>query len=441
MLTDSIVALASGPGRSALAVIRLSGEGAFQVAATVIRGFAVEPTRSARLAEFVGPDGLPVDQGLYLTFAGPRSYTGQDLVELTCHGGLLVPGQLLAALQAAGARQALPGEFTRRAVFNGKLDLLQAEAVGDLVDATATAQARSALRQLEGGLSRRLGSLRDRFLDLLAMLGYEVDFPEEDDGPIARDQLLVQLGRTITEVEHLLATAPAGERLREGALVVLAGRPNAGKSSLFNVLLGTDRALVTEIPGTTRDTVEAYSEIAGWPVRLADTAGLWDAPTRLDQLGIAVSRRYLSAADLVLLCVESGEELLAEDRAIQRDCPTLLIRTKADLGSEPGAGVPVSIVTGQGIQELRQAMVERLFAEGSSYGDMEPLLTRERHRVGLARALEHLREAAPHLAPEGDPVLAAHHVLAAVRSVDELVGAVGVEDVLDQIFSRFCVGK
>ena len=441
MLTDTIVALASAPGRSALAVLRLSGDGAFQVASRVIRDFVPEPVRTARLAEFGGPDNRAIDRGLYLTFTAPRSYTGQDQVELTCHGGLLVTSQLLAAAVAAGARQALPGEFTRRAVLNGKLDLLQAEAVGDLIDATATVQARTALRQLEGGLSRRLVALRERFVELLALLGYEVDFPDEDDGPISRDQLVGHLARVTEEVERLVATAPMGERLREGALVVFAGRPNAGKSSLFNALLGTDRALVTEIPGTTRDTIEAHSEVDGWPVRLADTAGIWDAPARLDQLGIAVSRRYLAAADLILLCVESGAEVLDEERRILADRPSLLVRTKADVAPIAGPGVAVSIVTGQGIPALREAMVSRLFGEREQYADLEPLLTRERHRAALGRALEQLRDAAPHLEPEGDPVLAAHHVHAAVHAVDELVGTVGVEEVLERIFSRFCVGK
>lgn len=441
VLTDPIVALASAPGRSALAVLRLSGVGAWQVAGRVIRDFEPAPVRTARLADFCGPDNLVIDRGLYLTFAAPRSYTGQDQVELTCHGGVLVTSQLLAALVSAGARQALPGEFTRRAVLNGKLDLLQAEAVGDLIDATATVQARTALRQLEGGLSRRLVALRERFVDLLALLGYEVDFPDEDDGPISREQLVVHLARVTAEVEHLVATAPMGERLREGALVVFAGRPNAGKSSLFNALLGTDRALVTEIPGTTRDTIEAHSEVDGWPVRLADTAGIWDAPARLDQLGIEVSRRYLGAADLVLLCIESGAELLDEERVILADRPSLLVRTKADLVPSPGPGIAVSIVTGQGIPALREAMVSRLFGEGESYADLEPLLTRERHRAALTRARDQLRDAAPHLEPEGDPVLAAHHIHAAVQAVDELVGTIGVEDVLERIFSRFCVGK
>jgi tRNA modification GTPase len=446
MLSDPIAALGTPPGRSAVAVIRLSGEGVFEVAGRVIRGFSAEPVRVARLATFHGSEGQAVDRGLYLTFKGPASETGEDVVEFHSHGGLLVPGQVLAALYAAGARPARPGEFTRRAVLNGKLDLLQAEAVADLVDATAPAQGQSALRQLEGGLSRRLNALREQLVELLALLGYEVDFPEEDDGPLSRADLRSVLEETRRRVDTLLRTAPLGERLHEGALVVFAGRPNAGKSSLFNALLGTERALVTEIPGTTRDTIEAATAVAGWPVRLADTAGLWDAPGRLDALGVEVSRRYLAAADLVLLCAEAGRSLGEDERAILSERPAIVVRTKSDLAEgRRGGGAEgellVSVVSGEGLDTLRQAIAARLFGAGESYADLEPMLTQERHRIALAQAAEELRAGAPHLEAGGDAVLVAHHVRLAVLALDELIGAVGTEEILDWIFSRFCVGK
>ncbi|HJR17511.1 MAG TPA: tRNA modification GTPase, partial [Gemmatimonadales bacterium] len=322
MLSDPIVALATPPGRAALAVIRLSGEDSFEIARRVIAGFRHDPPRIARLATFLGPDRSPVDRGVYTVFPAPHSYTGEDLVELSCHGGLQVPARVLAALQAAGARPATPGEFTRRAVLNGKLDLVQAEAVGDLIDATAPAQVHAALRQLEGGLSRRLAALRESLVEVQALLSYDIDFPEEDDGPVAPDRIAGQIDRVATQIRHLVHTAPAAERLREGALIVFAGRPNAGKSSLFNALLGSARTLVTEIPGTTRDAVEAHTDFLGWPVRLADTAGLWDAPAEIDRLGVEVSRRYLTAADLVLLCVESGREMGEDEVGIAASRPT-----------------------------------------------------------------------------------------------------------------------
>ena len=441
MFSDPIVALATPPGRSAIAVIRVSGAGAFDVAARVIEGFRADPPRRARLATFRAGDGSAIDRGLYTVFPGPASYTGDDLVELSCHGGLVVPVRLVAAVQAAGARAAAAGEFTRRAVLNGKLDLLQAEAVGDLIDATAPAQAHAALTQLDGGLSARLHDLRERLLDAEALLGYDIDFPGEDDGPVPATRIAAALEAAAERVEHLLATAPAGERLREGALVVLAGRPNAGKSSLFNALLGSERALVTETAGTTRDAIEAHTSFLGWPVRLADTAGLRTATDRVERLGVELSRRWLGAADLVLLCVEAGRTPGPDEAAIAADRPTLVVRTKADLARSADGELAVSALTGDGLDRLRRTAGERLFGGRVQLADLEPALTRARHVDALQRALEALQAARPHLEPGGDAVLAAHHLREAVRALDELIGVVDVEDVLGRIFAGFCVGK
>jgi tRNA modification GTPase len=441
MLSDPISALATPPGRAALAVIRLSGLGAFDIAQRIITGFRAEPARRATVAGFRGADGQLIDQGVYTVFPGPHSYTGEDLVELSCHGGLLIPSRVLAALQAAGARPAAPGEFTRRAVLNGKLDLVQAEAVGDLIDATAPAQAAAALRQLEGGLSRRLAALRESLIEVQALLSYDIDFPEEDDGPVSPGRIAGQIEAAAVQIGHLVATAPSAERLREGALMVFAGRPNVGKSSLFNALLGSERALVTEIPGTTRDAIEAHTDFLGWPVRLADTAGLWNAPERIDRLSVEVSHRYLAAADLVLLCVEAGREVAEDETAIVAERPSLLVRTKADLAQDPGVGVPVSAITGEGLGPLRRAAAERVFSDRINLADLEPGLTRERHRTALTRAQSALAVALPHLGRGGDAVLAAHHVREATSALDELLGVVDIEEVLDRVFGSFCVGK
>jgi tRNA modification GTPase len=422
-------------------VVRLSGTGAFSLANRIIRGFTTDPPRRANLAAFYWPDGELIDRGVYVAFPGPQSYTGEDLVELTCHGGLQVPGRLLAALYAAGARAAAPGEFTRRAVLNGKLDLVQAEAVGDLIDATAPAQATSALRQLEGGLSRRLSALREALIQIEALLSYDIDFPEEDEGAVPPARIAAEIEGVSSQIQHLLATAPSAERLREGALLVFAGRPNAGKSSLFNALLGSDRALVTEVPGTTRDAVEAHTDFLGWPVRLADTAGLWDAPNRLDRLGVEVSQRYVSSADLVLLCVEAGRPVGEDEAAIARERPVLLVRTKADLTSAPGEGLPVSVLSGEGLGVLRRSAAERMFSERIALADLEPGLSRERHRLALHRAQAALTAAVPHLGRAGDAVLAAHQVREAAGALNELLGAVDIEEVLDRVFGNFCVGK
>jgi tRNA modification GTPase len=437
MLSSPIAALATPPGRSALAVVRLAGQGAFDIATRVVKGFRPEP-RLAQLATFVDAAGHPIDRGIYIVFPAPHSFSGDDTVEFTCHGGLSAPAQLLAALHAAGARPAAPGEFTRRAVLNGRMDLLQAEAVGDLIEATAPAQGRAALAQLEGNLSRRIQQLREQLLELETLLAYDIDFPGEDDGPVAPERIRDALARAARQVDHLLATAPAGERLREGALVVIAGRPNAGKSSLFNALLGSDRALVTEIAGTTRDAIEAHLSFRDWPVRLVDTAGLRSTDDRIEAMGVEVSRRWLDAADLVLLCVESGVELSAEEHELLSTRPALLVRTKSDLVPVAGG---VSAVTGEGLDRLRRDAAEQLFGGRMNLADLEPGLTRERHRTALAAAQEELVAANPYLSRDGDATLASHHVRRAILALDELIGTVDIEQVLDRVFAGFCVGK
>jgi tRNA modification GTPase len=436
-------------------VVRLSGAGALDLAARVIRPFIPDPPRTAHLAEFVAADGTPVDRGLYLVFRAPASYSGEDSVECFCHGGLVTPARLVAAFEAAGARPAAPGEFTRRAVLNGRMDLVQAEAVGDLVDADAPAQAQAALARLEGGLSRRLAALREDLVALLALLAYDLDFPGEDDGPVDASLPRSRLAEVRESVARLLATAPAGARLREGALVVLAGPPNAGKSSLFNALLGRDRAIVTEVPGTTRDAIEAHASLGGWPVRLVDTAGVREAGDRIERLGVEMSRRWLDAADLVLWC-EEGEGAGPMDESIP---PERVVRlsTKSDLypvpepavrghsgplhASSAPSAVRVSAVSAEGLDVLQEAIVARLYGDGTIPADLDALLVSERHRAALAKAAAALAEAAPHLDPGGDSVLAAHHVQEAEVALDALIGAVDVEEVLGAVFAGFCVGK
>lgn len=440
MLSDPIAALATPAGRSAIAVVRLSGEGAMGIAARVVRDFQQDPPRHSHLALFLRADGTTIDQGLYTVFLAPSSYTGEDMVEFSTHGGFFAPAALLAALYAAGARAATPGEFTRRAVLNGKLDLLQAEAVGDLIDATAPAQGRLALHQLDGALSRRLETLRQSLIGVEALLSYSIDFPEEDDGPLPVERVQGVLGATLDQVRQLLRTASGGERVREGALVVIAGRPNAGKSSLFNALVGTDRVLVSDVPGTTRDAVEALTDFDGWPVRLIDTAGLGEFEQLVDRLGVDVSRRYIGAADLILLCVEAGRELDESERRLLTD-KVLLLRTKCDLQPSAGDGIPVSSVTGTGLDLVRQRAGQRVFGDRIQLADIEPVLTRERHRERLLQALAALELAQAECGPSGDPVLVSHHVREATTHLQELIGAVDIEAVLDRVFASFCIGK
>lgn len=452
MLSDTIAALATPPGRSAVALIRLSGRHAFDVAGAVLRPFCAEPPRLARRAQAIDPrSGELLDDVLYTAFHAPASYTGEHLVEIGTHGGLLTPTEVLAALLAAGARSAEPGEFTRRAMLNGKLDLLQAEAVADLIDATAPAQRRAALHQLDRGLSARIAELREQVLQLEALVSYDIDFPEEDSGPVPPARIDEAIARLTAGLQGLLRTAADGERLREGALVVIAGRPNAGKSSLFNALLGTERAIVTEIPGTTRDAIEATASCGGFPFRLVDTAGLRETGDRIERLGIEVSHRYLAAADVVLFCAETGRELDASERefAEQYRDRLMLVRTKSDLQADGGrrretagdGGTPVSALSGEGLAALREALAETAFSALVAQGDIKPVVTRERHRVALERAADEVRRFAETRRAGLEGAVAATHLRAAVTALEDVVGVVTNDEVLDRVFSTFCVGK
>jgi tRNA modification GTPase len=346
-----------------------------------------------------------------------------------------VPAAALAAFAAAGARPAQPGEFTRRAVLNGKMDLLQAEATADLIDAGSPAQRRRALQQLERGLSHRLTALRGEILELEALIAYDIDFPEEDEGPVSETTVHRAWSVVRDRVADLLKSAPEGERLREGALLVIAGRPNAGKSSLFNALLGTERAIVTEIPGTTRDAIEEQAVIEGFPFRVVDTAGLRDSGERIEQLGIEVSKKYLAAADLVLFC-EEREDASRGAFLAQVTAPVVVVRTKADV-----TGEGVSAVTGEGLPELRRRLAEVAFGRLLALGDVEPVVTRARHRTALERSLAELDAFWSARMAGVDAAATATHLRTAVLALDELIGAVTPEDVLDRVFAAFCVGK
>jgi tRNA modification GTPase len=447
-LEDTIVAVATPNGRGALAVIRLSGPDAFAIAAKHLRP-SPSQTRAAQLCS-VHDGGEILDQALVTLFPGPNSFTGDDTVEFSTHGGYLVPSSVIAALVSSGARQALAGEFTRRAVLNGKLDILQAEAIGDLIDARSQTMQRTALEQLDGGLSRRLLSLRDSLIDLEALIVYDIDFPEEDDGPISRERVAKAATEIVESLNSLLATAPAGELIREGAIVVIAGRPNVGKSSLFNALLGRSRAIVTEIPGTTRDALEAVIDSGKWPLRLVDTAGLRETDDRIERLGIEVSERYLADAHVILACAESPEQLEETIDVITRDASAsvLAVRTKADLvargyeSSDFRPNIAVSAETGLGLKDLLGAIDDALREKHGEIVPELPILTRARHRHALTIACSEIEQFLQAWREDNLPAtIASIHLRAAVSSLEELIGTVEVEDVFDRVFSSFCVGK
>ena len=452
-LEDTIVAVASPNGRGALALVRLSGRDAFAIAARHLRTWPAQPRVSYLCDVFDGErkdDGEgKLDQALVTLFPGPNSFTGEDTVEFSTHGGYLVPSSIVAALISSGARQASPGEFTRRAVLNGKLDVLQAEAIGDLIDASSHVMQHTALSQLDGGLSRRLLSLRTDLIELEALIAYDVDFPEEDDGPIPRKRIEQTARQIVESLRLLLATAPVGEVVREGAVVVIAGAPNVGKSSLFNALLGRSRAIVTEIPGTTRDALEAVIDSGKWPLRLVDTAGLRDTEDRIERLGIEVSERYLNSAHVVLACADDARTLdkTTEQIARRSPAPILAVRTKADLvpNDDQFASLPaiaVSAETGAGLQELLGAIDRALDSRHGMITPDVPMLTRARHRQAISTALSEVEQFLQAWSAERLPAtVASVHLRTAVSALEELIGSVDVEDVLDRVFATFCVGK
>jgi tRNA modification GTPase len=457
---DTIAALGTAPGTSALAVVRVSGTEAFNVLRGLCPGLRGTPeSRKATLSRAVDPEsGELLDQVLVTVFPGPGSYTGEDMVEVSSHGGWLSPVAILEAALKLGARRAEEGEFTRRAYLNGKLDLLQAEAVLDLIEGKSRALHGAALHQLERGLSRRIGALREGLVELEVLLVHHLDFPEEDEPPVPVEEIATKARGLGAVMEDLLRTAPEGELLREGAVTVLAGRPNSGKSSLFNAMVGEDRAIVTEIPGTTRDALEAVVSIGGFPFRLVDTAGLRETAERVELMGIEVARRYLKRADLILFCVEAGRPLDGEEVGFLQEVegtPVVLVRTKVDEGEgreevrshveERGEGargeVEISVETGEGLGPLKEILPALVFGGLVRQGVEIPVLTRSRHVRGVQEALKEVRAFREALEAGLPAEVAATHLRPAETALEELLGVIPREEILDRLFREFCIGK
>lgn len=456
---DTIAALSTPSGRGAIAVVRVSGEGTREVLRGVAPGLGdPPPARRPTLARIRDPAGdETLDRGLVTFFSGPDSYTGEDLAELSVHGGPLLAALVVEACCRAGARPAEAGEFTRRAYLNGKLDLVQAEAVADLIDAESPALHRAAVHHMEGGLSRRVGEIREDVVELEALLMYHLDFPDEDEPPVPVERVVEKAMEVAGALDRLAATAPEGELLREGAVAVLAGRPNAGKSSLYNALLGEERAIVTPEPGTTRDALESRVSMGGYPFRLVDTAGLREGAGLVERLGIEVARRHLAGADVVLLCLPADWEWSDAEagfvQGLEGSAPVVLVRTCLDRGEGPGrddeeasgAGVkrtiPVSVRSGEGLDELRRELAELVFSGVIGSGADVPVLMRRRQREGAERARDEVRGFAEAL-QEGVPAEAAStHLRTAETALEELLGVISPDEVLDRVFSRFCIGK
>lgn len=460
-MTDTIAAIATPMAPCAIGILRLSGPGAVAAADRVFSPFrgapmSERPDRTLVYGTLHDREGAVIDNCLCAVSRAPHSYTGEDTAELQCHGSPAALALGLEALFAAGARQAGPGEFTRRAFLNGKLDLTRAEAVADLIHAESPAAARQAAGQLGGALERTADGVYDRLADLCAHFHAVLDYPDEDIAPFEAEELAGALKEAAGELDALAATYERGRLLNEGVPCAIVGRPNAGKSTLFNALLGYDRAIVTDIPGTTRDTVEERANFGGVLLRLIDTAGLREAGDEAERLGVERSRRAVARAELILAVTDGAGEFTREDRealelAASSGRPWIWIASKRDLtgptalwatgweGNAPAAAVSLSAKTGEGLKELEQA-VSALYPEppASQAGAM---LTNARQAEAAGRAREAVRRGADALEAGLSPDAVVADVEEAMSALGELTGRTVSEDVTARIFERFCVGK
>ena len=459
---DVIAAIATGGNPTAIGIVRVSGEGCFALCEKVFRAvngrpFADQETRKMVYGEMLDSQGRVIDQGLAVRFPGPNSYTGEDSAEFHCHGSPVVLRELLAALFAAGARQAKAGEFTKRAFLNGRLDLTQAEAVVDLIDAETAAAARNAAAQLDGGLRRVLEPIQDALLDVTSRFYAVVDYPDEDIEDVRPEQIAEALQAADDRLTALLATCQRGQVLKSGVRTAIVGRPNAGKSSLLNALAGYDRAIVTDVPGTTRDTVEEPVLCGGVLLRLIDTAGIRDTEDIVEQLGVERSRQALRTAGLAIVLLDGTAEITQEDLdilALAQNCPRLIVAmSKSDLlpaghgpvfqtggnSRRPDAFVTLSSVAPGGLHSLESA-VARLYPAGES-GDAGSLLTDQRQEEAARRARDAVRRAKGALESGLTPDTVLTDAEEALDALGELTGRTARDEIVSRIFSRFCVGK
>ena len=454
---DVIAAIATGGNPTAIGIVRVSGAGCFALCERVFRAangraFGEQAPRKLVFGEMLDAAGRVVDQGLAVRFPGPGSFTGEDCAEFHCHGSPVVLRELLASLFAAGARQAQAGEFTKRAFLNGRMDLTQAEAVIDLIDAETAAAARNAAAQLEGGLRRTLEPIQDALLEITSRFYAVVDYPDEDIEDVRPAEIAASLRSAEEALARLLASCQRGKVLKSGVRTAIVGRPNAGKSSLLNALAGYERAIVTDIPGTTRDTVEESVVCGGVLLRLTDTAGIRATEDTVEKLGVERSRRAVASADLILAVADTSAPLTQEDGALLEwvaACrrPWILVQSKRDLGHagdayapaadrSPAAVVSVSSVTGEGLDVLERTV----FPAGES-GESGALLTDARQEDAARRALEAVRRALEALESGLTPDAVLTDAEEALDALGELTGRTAREEIVSRIFSRFCVGK
>lgn len=462
---DTITALATPIGEGGISVIRISGPDALGIAGKTFRGkseIAEAKTHTAHFGEITGKNGMTIDQVIAVVFRNPNSYTGEDTVEISCHGGILLTKRIIETLIACGARHAQPGEFTKRAFLNGKLDLSQAEAVADLIHARSDVAHRSSLAQLHGDLSRRVQNLRNKLIESISLLELELDFVEEGLEFVDKTRVIEQLKQTVADMQTLLESYKAGRIYREGAKVVIAGAPNVGKSSLLNALLNENRAIVTDIPGTTRDVIEEAISIDGIMFKVVDTAGVRETENAVEEEGVRRTEIQAENCDVLLLVVDVSRDLSAKEEKdlgvlVRKKTPAsavkIVVFNKIDL--VPGqngqiarrgkfvSGYPsvkVSAVTQAGIEDLRKLLTD-VTIHNSQTSEGRITVTSARHFDALTRTMESLGLSLESLEQGRSGEFVTVDLRRALNSLGEITGEVTTDEILNDIFSKFCIGK
>jgi tRNA modification GTPase len=445
-LEDTIAAISTPPGRGGIGVVRLSGPRSVEIATSLIALHGELRSWGASFGELLDDEGRMVDEAIVTYFAAPRSFTSEDVVEIACHGAPVILRHCLDRAARAGARLAEPGEFTLRAFLNGRIDLPQAEAVRDLIDATTLYQARIAAQQTQGSVSRRLAPVKAQLLELIALLEAGIDFAEDDISIAPASEILRRLDPIIQQTDALARSFRYGNLVRSGFSLAIVGRPNAGKSSLFNRLLEQDRAIVTEIPGTTRDVVSEMAEFAGIPVRLVDTAGIRETQELIERLGIERSFQAMADADLTIVVIDGAADGSSQDQDLiakaREQGRFLIVANKCDLPEfKPGEQeIAVSALTGEGIDRLREAIFDTLAPRGEL--EMQGgFITSVRQENLLREALPMLEKARTAAAAGISHELLMLDLYCALHPIDAITGATTADDILNKIFTTFCIGK
>jgi len=449
MQKDSIAAIATASGRGGVGIIRVSGALALPIA-KAIGGITPKP-RQAHYRPFIDSHQQVIDEGVLLYFPAPHSFTGEDVLELQAHGGPVLLDMLLRRCLELGARQARPGEFSERAFLNDKLDLAQAEAIADLIEAGSEQAARNALRSLQGAFSRQIDALCEQLTQLRIYIEAAIDFPEEEIDFLADGQVLSQLQALQQTLNQVLHEASQGVLLREGMTLVIAGKPNAGKSSLLNALAGRDSAIVTDIPGTTRDLLREHIQIDGMPLHVIDTAGLRESRDPVEQIGIKRAIEAINQADLVLLVTDASQSQAPTWPALLGEAPepsrTCIIRNKADITGQPPActqnengstQITLSAKTGSGLELLSEHLKQRMGFSASGEGTFS---ARRRHLEALRQGALHLEQGRVQLTQNAAPELLAEELRHAGQALGEITGQISSDELLGRIFSSFCIGK